>query len=128
MTWMLQLYKEIGRPAAEVVQELLNEHSMAISAQIIGISAHTLKKYAAEKGMTWVHYRQSKERMQRQSEAVYKNHRVLEHDGRRMWLRAWARHTGIPHTTILTRLKRGWSVSDALSIPPKKNTFNPLRV
>jgi len=122
MAWMLELYKEIGRPTVEVVQELLNEHSMGVSAQIIGISPHTLKKYAVDKGLTWTHYRQA-ERKPRDNGIEHKNSRILEHDGKRMWLRAWARYTGIPHTTILTRLKRGWSVSDALSTQPAQNTF-----
>ena len=122
MTWMLELYKEIGRPTIEVVQELLNEHSMAVSSRIIGISPHTLKKYAVEKGLAWAHYRQS-ERLPRSNDIEHKNSRMLEHDGKRMWLRAWSRYTGIPHTTILTRLKRGWSVSDALSTQPCPHRF-----
>lgn len=123
MTWMLDLYREIGRPTVVVVQELLNEHSISVSSKIIGISPHTLKKYAVEKGLSWSHYRQSGERAPRQEGVEHKNSRMLEHDGKRMWLRAWARHTGIPHTTILTRLKRGWSVSDALSTMPSQNRF-----
>jgi hypothetical protein len=41
--------------------------------------------------------------------------RVLEWNGTKQTLSQWARITGIKNTTISERLKRGWSVEDALS-------------
>ena len=43
--------------------------------------------------------------------------RMLTCNGETMCLRAWARRLGIMHSTIRTRLKRGWSVERALTTP-----------
>jgi hypothetical protein len=44
--------------------------------------------------------------------------RLLEADGRVMSLAAWAEETGIGRTTITERIRRGWSVSRAVTTPP----------
>lgn len=44
---------------------------------------------------------------------------IVEHDGKRMCLAAWARHSGIKNTTLRGRLSSGWSFADAVSTPPK---------
>lgn len=43
--------------------------------------------------------------------------RFFELNGERMILADWARRTGVPASTILVRLSRGWSVERALSTP-----------
>lgn len=123
MTWMLDLYKEMGRPTVEVVQELLQENSMQVSASIIGISAHTLKKYAIEKGLTWTHYRQCPNRSPRPVGIKYKNSHIIECLGKSMSLADWSRQLGVHHKTILDRLKKGWTVEAALTTPPRRNTL-----
>ena len=45
--------------------------------------------------------------------------RLLTFDGRTMCLIDWARHIGIDRKTITGRLERGWSIQDALTIPPR---------
>jgi hypothetical protein len=42
---------------------------------------------------------------------------LLEYDGRRMTVYEWAEVTGIHFGTIVTRVNRGWSMRDALTIP-----------
>jgi hypothetical protein len=42
---------------------------------------------------------------------------ILEHDGKRLNQKEWARITGIGVTTICYRLKAGWTISDALTLP-----------
>lgn len=44
-----------------------------------------------------------------------RNNRLLAHDGRVMSISQWAEWTGIPRCTIKQRLKRGWSVTEALT-------------
>lgn len=128
MTWMLDLYKEMGRPAKEVVQELLSEHSMAVSARIVGVSAHTLKKYAVQNGLTWTHYKQDPERKPRPVNIEYKTIKMLEHDGMRKTMREWGRYLGIHHTTIKQRLDRGWPLDKALSLEAQERNPNPERL
>lgn len=41
----------------------------------------------------------------------------LEHDGRRLPQGEWARIIGIPRQALAARIKRGWSIADALSTP-----------
>lgn len=48
---------------------------------------------------------------------------VLSHAGRSMVISAWADELGVSHQVISQRLRRGWSVEDALTIPPGK-AFN----
>jgi hypothetical protein len=47
-----------------------------------------------------------------------RSNNYLEHDGRRRTITEWSRVVGIPEPTISLRLKRGWSVADALTRPP----------
>ena len=42
--------------------------------------------------------------------------RDLTHDGRTQSIAAWARETGLTHTCIWYRLKRGWTVADSLRV------------
>lgn len=42
---------------------------------------------------------------------------LLEHDGMRLTVCGWAKHIGIANSTLYRRLKNGWSLSDALSLP-----------
>lgn len=39
-------------------------------------------------------------------------------NGRALSIRQWAKEVGIPNPTIVCRLKRGWPVEQALTIPP----------
>lgn len=123
MTWMLDLYKELGRPTIEVVRELLELNSMQVSAEIVGVSPATLKKYALEKGIPWTPYRQCPEGYPRHIGKEYKNSHMIEHDGRRMSLADWSREFGVHHKTILDRFKKGWTVEAALTTPPRRNTL-----
>ncbi len=123
MSWMLDLYKEVGRPTVEVVQELLNENSIQVSASIIGIAPQTLKKYAIEKGLTWQHYRQCPNRAPRPVGIRYKNSHMIECLGKSMSLADWSRQLGVHHKTILDRIKKGWKLEDALTTPPRRNTL-----
>ncbi|MGI9498767.1 MAG: hypothetical protein ACR2P3_01910 [Geminicoccaceae bacterium] len=43
---------------------------------------------------------------------------VLSHDGRRQSIEAWAEESGIKKATIRSRLRQGWSIRDALTVPP----------
>jgi hypothetical protein len=45
--------------------------------------------------------------------------RILEHAGESHCMSEWAERTGISYGTIKGRLKRGWAVEDALTIPAK---------
>ena len=40
--------------------------------------------------------------------------RVLTHGGRTQCVAAWAKEIGVSHSTISERLKRGWTVAEAL--------------
>jgi hypothetical protein len=94
---MLELYKEMGRPTVEVVQELLMEYSVSASAGIIGISPHTLKKYAVERGIEFAKNRQPVERKPYKAKRECVQSRILELGGRRESLAVWARELGVGH-------------------------------
>lgn len=42
---------------------------------------------------------------------------MITHNGLTMCLSEWSQRTGLSHTTILSRLRRGWSVAEALDTP-----------
>jgi hypothetical protein len=44
------------------------------------------------------------------------NHNIA-HDGVTMCLASWSERTGLPYTTIKSRIERGWTTKDALTIP-----------
>ena len=47
-----------------------------------------------------------------------RRNRLLTMGGQTKLLCEWTQETGIGHTTILVRLKAGWLIEDALTIPP----------
>lgn len=52
-----------------------------------------------------------------------RSNRMLTCDGVTKPLQDWANGLGVNHTTIIGRLKRGWSVKDAVTTPPKYNSI-----
>ena len=48
----------------------------------------------------------------------------LTHDGETLCLAAWAERTGLPYTTILSRIKRGWTPSEAIKTPAKSRRIS----
>jgi len=44
-----------------------------------------------------------------------RDNRILEYDSQRMCVAAWAEHSGIKDVTIRGRLRRGWTVGQALA-------------
>lgn len=44
----------------------------------------------------------------------------LSHNGITRTLAEWSRELGMPHSTILARLAKGWSVERALATPPRR--------
>jgi hypothetical protein len=46
---------------------------------------------------------------------------VLEHDGRKQSPAAWAREAGMSLPAFRARLRYGWSLADALSVPLRPN-------
>lgn len=53
---------------------------------------------------------------------------VLEYKGQRKTLIDWATELSLDHTLIRGRLRRGWSVEDALSIPLNENLSHPSKL
>lgn len=47
------------------------------------------------------------------------NH-VLEYNGIRLTVSEWSRRLGVSYVCILNRIQRGWSVSDAVTLPPRR--------
>ena len=54
-----------------------------------------------------------------QSQNMRSNH-YLEHNGMRLPVSEWARRLGVSYVCILYRIKRGWSVEDAVTLPSKQ--------
>jgi hypothetical protein len=52
------------------------------------------------------------------------NNRIVDLDGRRMTLAEAVEQAPVPYNTVLYRLRRGWSVEDAITRPAKKG-FRP---
>lgn len=50
-----------------------------------------------------------------------RNSRIIEYDGKRLTLSAWAEITGLRHSNILQRLASGWSVEKALTFPADRS-------
>lgn len=49
---------------------------------------------------------------------------LLTHDGKTMCVTAWADETGLPHTTIAARLKKGWDPIRALTQPRRNQPLH----
>jgi hypothetical protein len=53
---------------------------------------------------------------------------VLTHAGRSMTMAEWSREVGMPPTMIKQRLKRGWSVEEALTTPVREKRQTDVQV
>lgn len=51
-----------------------------------------------------------------------RTNRLLTFNGKTMPVSAWAEHTGIGRSAIESRLRNGWSVERALTVPTQKRT------
>lgn len=50
---------------------------------------------------------------------------LIEHDGRSLSVMKWAEITGITESVIRARLRKGWTVADALTVPLNTPRQNP---
>lgn len=123
MTWMLELYKEIGRPTVDVVRELLMDNSMAATAQIIGISHNTLKKYVSERSIPFTPRLAPKESPPRAKKRPDARTRFIELDGKVQTITEWAKELGVTRCKISKRLDRGLSVREALEPGSERYKF-----
>lgn len=123
MTWAFELYKEIGRPAVEVVRELLMENSLTATAQIIGISHNTLKKYVCERSIPFTPRLHPKEFAPRAPRKPDIRSRFIELDGKSQTITQWAKEIGVSRCKISKRLDRGMSVRDALQPGSERHKF-----
>jgi len=123
MTWAFELYKEIGRPAVEVVRELLMENSLTATAQIIGISHNTLKKYVCERSIPFTPRLQPKEFAPRKPRKPDTRSRFIELDGKTQSITQWAKEIGVSRCKISKRLDRGMSVREALQPGSQRHKF-----
>jgi transposase-like protein len=123
MTWAFELYKEIGRPAVEVVRELLMENSLTATAQIIGISHNTLKKYVSERAIPFTPRLPPKEVAPRKPRKPDTRSRFIELDGKTQSITQWAKELGISRCKISKRLDRGISVRQALQPGSERYKF-----
>ncbi len=55
-----------------------------------------------------------------QQENNKRNNVLLTHGGKTQTVAEWARETGLIYQTIRQRLKHGWSVAEALTLPPDR--------
>ena len=123
MTWAFELYKEIGRPAVEVVRELLMENSLAATAQIIGISHNTLKKYVCERSIPFTPRLPPKEFAPRATRKPDKRSRFIELDGKIMTISQWAKELGVSRCKISKLLDKGMSARQALQPGSERHKF-----
>jgi hypothetical protein len=52
----------------------------------------------------------------------HRNNAIIEMNGQRKCVAEWSEITGIRANTIVTRIRRGWSPQEAISIPGKQST------
>ena len=50
-----------------------------------------------------------------------RNSVVLEHNGERLTIAQWARKAGVTWSTVKSRIERGWSVGNAVSLPAQRS-------
>lgn len=123
MSWAFELYKEIGRPTVDVVRELLMENSLTATAQIIGISHNTLKKYVHERAIPFTPRLPPKEFAPRKPRKPDTRSRFIELDGRVQTISQWAKELGVTRCKISKRLDRGLSVREALQPGSERHKF-----
>jgi len=123
MSWAFELYKEIGRPTVDVVRELLMENSLTATAQIIGISHNTLKKYVSERAIPFIPRLPPKEFAPRKPRKADSRSRFIELDGRTQSITQWAKEIGVSRCKISKRLAKGMTPRQALHPGSERHKF-----
>lgn len=123
MSWTFELYKEMGRPTVDVVRELLMDHSLTATAQIIGISHNTLKQYVSERSIPFTPRLAPKEMPPRKPKKPDCRSRFIELDGKSQSITQWAKELGVSRCKISKRLDRGMSVREALQPGSERHKF-----
>lgn len=123
MSWAFELYKEIGRPAVEVVRELLMENSVTATAQIVGTSHNTLKKWVLERSIPFTPRLPPKEFAPRQPRKADTRSRFIELDGRTQSISQWAKELGVTRCKISKRLAKGMTPRQALQPGSERHKF-----
>lgn len=123
MSWAFELYKEIGRPTVEVVRELLMENSLTATAQIIGISHNTLKKYVCERSIPFTPRMAPKEAPPRKPKRPDSRSRLIELDGRTQSISQWAKELGVTRCKISKRIAKGMTPRQALQPGSERHKF-----
>ena len=123
MSWAFELYKEIGRPTVDVVRELLIENSLTATAQIIGISHNTLKKYVAERAIPFTPRLAPKEAAPRKPKRHDPRSRLIELDGKKQTITQWAKDIGVSRCKISKRLAKGMTPRQALQPGSERYKF-----
>lgn len=54
----------------------------------------------------------------KEQNANKRNNRILTYNGKSQTLQQWSEETGIEYTTLLYRIKHGWTLEAALTVPP----------
>lgn len=84
-------------------------------ARTYGIDLATLRA-RLKRGMTF------SEAVETPVDKQYANRqRLITYQGRTQRLAAWCREYGIQHTVVVKRIRRGWSIHDALTKPVRPN-------
>lgn len=117
--WRARVAAEFGQPLSDIIEGFKDAgHSINSTAQIIGISHHTLRRHCERVGIEFERGVQRPDRLPKPALVIQPKMRMLTFSGQTLHLREWERRTGINHTTIIHRLdKMGWSVDRALTQP-----------
>lgn len=117
-TWLADLSAEIGRPANDVIRELLETYSTQGAANILNVSHHTLRRHCERVGIELQRYKQSPDRKPHKVGTISARSRIIEAKGEALSVSEWARRTGIARGTIRMRLELGWNGERAITDPP----------
>lgn len=49
-----------------------------------------------------------------------RSNKFLEYDGKRLTIAQWSRNLGVTYCSLATRIRRGWSIEDAIKSHPNK--------
>lgn len=132
---VLRIEAQEGRPIAEALRDYAaSRYSLSFAAKLMGVAWLTAKKLAEHYGVEFTRGKTAGfdnfpvEKMVAAARAKRLQESGVEHNGHLLSMAEWSRRLGGGDGLVQERIRRGWNVADAVTVPPMVRGFRARKV
>jgi hypothetical protein len=112
-----KIEREFEEPLRDVVAGFIPMGMTRVEvAETLEVDPRSLRTFCEQAGIHFPRYQPGRRERIREGARRSGRARILECDGRRQCLTAWAEEAGIKRSTLATRIRRGKNLREALSM------------